>query len=128
MAGANADGSALSPAPATDGDGFVTAKNAFDYAKANDTGPDDDPQYKANACGSLVTLGSKRPYIPIPIQWQYLFPWQIIPDPAPEQIAQLRTRVEGELRNGILAAPLGALLERTEAQLAATVREQLPQR
>jgi hypothetical protein len=128
MANANADGSTLSPAPVTDSDGFVTAKDAFDYAKSTDTGPDDDPQYEANACGSAVTLGSKRPYIPIPSQWQYLFPWQIIPDPGPEQIAQLGAQVEAEVRNGRLAAPLGTLLDRTEEQVAATVRERLPRR
>jgi hypothetical protein len=125
MASANADGSALSPSPATNADGFVTAQDAFDYAKAADTGPDDDPQFSANACGAATTLGSKRPYLDVPVAWRYLFPWQIIPDPGPEQIAQLATRVEAQVRNGRLAKPLLAAFDKFGNDLSRLVKKQL---
>lgn len=125
MAGAYTDGSALSPQPATDSEGFVNAKNAFDYGKATDTGADDDPQFSANACGAATTLGSHRPYIQIPIHWRYLFPWQILPDPGPEQIAQLAARVDTALRNGRLAKPLSALFDNVGAETSEIIKERL---
>lgn len=128
MAGAHADGSALSPSPATDSDGFVTAKGAFDYAKATDTGADDDPQFSANVCGAVTTLGSPRRHVKIPILWRYLFPWEILPDPGPEEIAQLAARVEAALRNGSLAKPLGARFDSVGGEISAIVREQVAKR
>jgi len=125
MAGGYADGSALSPEPAKDAEGFVSAQSAFDYAKATDTGPDDDPQFSADACGGGTTLGSHRPYIHIPVQWRYLFPWQVIPDPGPEQIAQLAARVQTELRTGRLAKPLSAAVDQLGVQITRTVKTQV---
>ena len=127
MAGAHADGSALSPEPTTDAAGFVTAQGAFDYAKATDTGPDDDPQFSANACGAATSLGAERPHIRIPVDWRYLFPWQIIPDPGPEEIARLGRQIEAEIRSGRLAAPLGVELEKAGLQVSKLVKKQLKQ-
>jgi hypothetical protein len=127
ITGAHADGSALSPAPATDAAGFVTAQGAFDYAKATDTGPDDDPQFSANACGAATSLGAERPHIIIPIPWRYLFPWEIIPDPGPEEIARLATQIEAEVRSGRLATPLETELDRARLQVSRLVKKQLKQ-
>jgi len=125
VAGAHADGSALSPEPATNADGFVTAQGAFDYAKATDTGADDNPQFSGDTCGRATTLGSKRPHIRIPVAYRHLYPWQIVPDPGPEQIAQLATRVEGEIRNGRLAKPLIGAFDKFGADLTRLAKKQL---
>jgi hypothetical protein len=123
MNGSHTDGSALSPAPAKNADGFVTARNAFDYAKLTDTGPDDNPQFSADSCGAAATLGSKRPFIEIPVAWRYLFPWQIIPDPGPEQIAGLAARVEAGIRNGRIAKPLSGAFGDLRAKVNRLVKQ-----
>ena len=125
MAGAEPDGSALSPAPTTDAQGFVTAQDAFDYALDTDTGPDDDPQFQANMCGEATTLASGRVYIPIPLPWRYPFPWQILPDPSPEQIAEIVAALGPELQSGRLASPLSSVLDRVGSEIAGVVREAL---
>ncbi len=125
MTGANADGSMLSPLPATDGAGFVTAQTAFDYAKATDTGIHDDPQFSGNACGRSTALGSERRHIKIPVEWRYLFPWQIIPDPGPDQIARLAAQIQAEVRSGRIAGPLSAELDKVGLQISKLVKKQL---
>jgi hypothetical protein len=123
MNGAYTDGSALSPTPAKNSDGFVTAKNAFDYAKLTDTGPDDNPQFSADACGAATALGSKRRSLEIPVAWRYLFPWEIIPDPGPEQIQSLAARVEAGIRNGRLTKPLSGALGDLRAKINRVVKQ-----
>jgi acyl-CoA hydrolase len=57
--GATASGGALSSKPIANLDGLVSIKAACDWAKANDTGSDDDPQYadQPPGCGSRIFLG-----------------------------------------------------------------------
>ena len=87
MAWANPDGSSISPNADTNVDDRVSAAEAFVYGKANDTGPDDNPQYAENApCGGAANFGGVRRPIFIPPLYRYLFPWQILPDPPPEQV------------------------------------------
>jgi Peptidase C13 family/FG-GAP-like repeat len=52
-------GANLPTKPNPNFDGLVSIKAACDWAKANDTGKDDDPQYgdKPAGCGSWITLG-----------------------------------------------------------------------
>jgi FG-GAP-like repeat/Peptidase C13 family len=59
LAGATPAGSALPSKPGPNLDGLVSIKAACDWAKANDTGPDDDPQYadQPAGCGSNIYLG-----------------------------------------------------------------------
>ncbi len=125
MAGAQPDGSVLSPAPAKDAQGFVTAQNAFEYARDTDTGSGDDPQFQANACGAATTLASERPFIPIPIPWRYPFPWDILPDPSPEQIAELVGAPEPALESGRLASHLSEVLNNVGSEIARAVRDTL---
>ena len=56
--GATPAGAALPSKPATSADGGVSIKAACDWAKANDTGTGDDPQYadKPAGCGSNIFL------------------------------------------------------------------------
>ncbi len=56
--GATPAGAALPSKPATSADGGVSIKVACDWAKANDTGTGDDPQYADNpaGCGSNIFL------------------------------------------------------------------------
>jgi hypothetical protein len=56
-------GASLPSKPNPNLDGLVPIKAACDWAKANDTGPDDDPQYgdKPAGCGSWMTLGVDPP-------------------------------------------------------------------
>jgi hypothetical protein len=123
IAGAYPDGSALSPSPSTNPRGVVTAQDAFDYALKTDTGPDDDPQFQSNACGATTTLASDRPFIPIPIPWRYPLPWDILPDPSPEQIAELVLALAPELESGRLASQPSAVLDSLGSEIARVVRE-----
>jgi len=65
ITGTIASGSALASPPAQSLDGLVSMKASFDWAKANDTGKDDDPQYgdHPGGCGCSMYLGIK-PQIP----------------------------------------------------------------
>ncbi len=56
-------GASLPSKPNPGFDGVVSIKAACDWAKANDTGSDDDPQYgdKPAGCGSWITLGVNPP-------------------------------------------------------------------
>jgi hypothetical protein len=88
-----------------------------------DIGTGDDPQFAANApCGADSTLWGSRRFIPIPSPWRYLFPWQIIPDPSPEQIRQLSAEIEARLRSGALPAELGAVFGQLRAQIDDAVK------
>jgi hypothetical protein len=120
MAGTTPDGTALNPPAST---GAVTAEDAFDWALMTDLGTGDDPQFAANApCGADATLWAGRLFIPIPLPWRYLFPWEIIPDPGPEQIRQLSTEIQARLRSGALPAELGAVFGQLRAQLDDAVK------
>ncbi len=59
LCGATAAGGALASKPNPNLDGLVSIKAACDWAKANDTGSDDDPQYadQPPGCGSRIFLG-----------------------------------------------------------------------
>ncbi len=59
IAGTTAAGAALSSPPPHNLDGMVSMKASCDWAKANDTGSDDNPQYgdKPPGCGSSIFLG-----------------------------------------------------------------------
>jgi hypothetical protein len=46
--------------------------------------------------------------VEVPPLWQYLFPWEILPDPGPEQIVQLAQQVAQRLASGDVAAAVGA--------------------
>lgn len=63
--------------------------------------------------------------IPIPIAWRYLFPWQILPDPGPEQILQLSAEVEARVRSGALPESLSAVFEQVQARIDEAVRRAL---
>ncbi len=56
--GATAYGASLPHPPDADGSGRVSMREAFDYSKAYDTKPEDDPQYgdKPAGCGANVYL------------------------------------------------------------------------
>jgi hypothetical protein len=109
MAKANPDGSALMPSPMANLEGQVTAWDAFAYAKATDPATIDDRQFGQNtACGGAATLGNGRLIVEVPPLWQYLFPWEILPDPGPEQIVQLAQQVAQRLASGDVAAAVGA--------------------
>jgi hypothetical protein len=123
MARANPDGSALAEDPDTDHSGAVSAAEAFNYALANDTGPDDDPQYAQNSpCGGAATLAPARFYIPIPPLWQYLFPWQILPDPGPVEIGGLVTRLGQALQSPEFRATLAKAIQQEANPAMAAVR------
>lgn len=59
VTGTNPAGSVLSSPPPQNLDGMVSMKAACDWAKANDTGSDDDPQYadQPAGCGASIFLG-----------------------------------------------------------------------
>ena len=65
LSGATPAGAALASPPTPNLDGLVSMKAACDWAKANDTGSDDDPQYgdQPAGCGSNIFLGI-TPYLP----------------------------------------------------------------
>ena len=65
ITGATPAGAALSSPPPLSLDGLVSMKAACDWAKANDTGADDDPQYgdQPAGCGSHIFLGI-TPFLP----------------------------------------------------------------
>ncbi len=54
-------GTALASKPCPDFDGQVSIKASTDWAKTNDTGKDDNPQYadKPAGCGSSISLGAQ---------------------------------------------------------------------
>jgi len=123
MALANPDGSSLASSPDSNGDGVVSAKEAFNYALATDLGVGDTPAYGENSfCGGATTLNLKRRIIYVPPLYQYLFPWQILPDPAPEQIGQIAVQIAEGLQKGTLRQSLGATLQGMQAELTNTVR------
>jgi hypothetical protein len=59
IAGATPYGAALAADPDTNHDGLMSMKEACNYALANDTGADDNPQYADNpaGCGTSIFLG-----------------------------------------------------------------------
>ncbi len=59
LCGTTVAGGALASKPNPNLDGLVSIKAACDWAKANDTGSDDDPQYadQPPGCGSRIFLG-----------------------------------------------------------------------
>jgi hypothetical protein len=59
ITGTTAPGAALSSPPTPNLDGLVSMRAACDWAKANDTGSDDNPQYadQPAGCGSQIFLG-----------------------------------------------------------------------
>lgn len=59
ITGTNAAGNLLSSPPPQNLEGMVSMKAACDWAKANDTGSDDDPQYadQPAGCGASIFLG-----------------------------------------------------------------------
>ena len=63
ITGATPAGGALSSKPTPNFDGFVSMKAACDWAKANDTGSDDNPQYadQPAGVGSNIFLGVAPP-------------------------------------------------------------------
>jgi len=63
ITGSTPAGGALSSKPNPNFDGFVSVKAACDWAKANDTGSDDNPQYadQPSGVGSNIFLGVAPP-------------------------------------------------------------------
>ncbi len=90
MAGTTESGGTLSPMPTQDAQHRVSAQAAFDWSKTRG-GPDDNPQFKQkNACGGALTLApDKAGIVFVPPIWKRLWPWEILPDPSPEQIRTL---------------------------------------
>jgi hypothetical protein len=120
MAGTYPDGSTLSPPAAS---GPPSAQEAFSYALAVDD--EDDPQFATAGDGANCTLTASSRWIDLPGSWRFLFPWQILPDPSPEQIAELSSRVDQLLASGELRGPLSDALEATAASIANAVRDRL---
>ena len=121
VAGTTPDGTALSPPAAV---GPPTAGQAFNYALTTDTGVGDTPQFQASGDGANCCIGVARHYIPIPVEWRFLFPWQILPDPGPEEIAELSVEVDRLARTGRLSAELGEVFGSVEARISEVVASQ----
>ena len=123
MAWANPDGSSISPTADTNVDDRVSASEAFVYAKANDTGPDDNPQYAENApCGGAANFGGIRRPIFIPPLYRYLFPWQILPDPPPEQVEKLAIELRKQLKSKSFRQGIAESIEDERNSLTKVVR------
>jgi hypothetical protein len=122
MAATLPDGSALLPPAAP---GAPTARQAFDYALATDVGTGDDPQFQSNLCGGDCTLAEPRWPFLVPPWWRYLHPWDILPDPSPEAIAQLRVDVDGLVRSGDLSKVVSDRFDSARASVTDAVRDGL---
>ncbi len=119
MAQSGPDGSTLPHEPDTNDSGAVSASEAYVYAETYN-GSSDTPLYEATVCGSACSLAADRPYIPIPVHWRHLFPWQILPDPGPEQIQQIRESLSRLLgAESPARGELAALLQRHDAEARA---------
>jgi hypothetical protein len=122
MASTTPDGTALSPPAAS---GPPTAQQAFDYAQATDVGNGDDPQFQTSGGGESCTLAPYIEVVPLPWRWRYLLPWQIIPDPSPEQISELASEVRALVASGELSRPLSEIFDSAAAEVTAIVRDRL---
>jgi hypothetical protein len=118
MAGTTADGTAVSTPAGSDP---PTAQQAFDWALATDTGVGDTPQFGSSGGGAGCRFGAPRWYIPIPVNWRYLFPWEILPDPGPDEILDLATQVDALAREGKLTEPVGSLFASVQERLSVLV-------
>ena len=126
MAWANPDGSSISPNADTNVDDRVSAAEAFVYAMANDTGPDDNPQYAENApCGGAANFGGLRRPIFIPPLYRYLFPWQILPDPPPEQVEKFAIQLAKQLKSRSFRQVIAESIEGERNSLTKVVRTAL---
>ena len=126
MAGTTPDGTALSPPVAT---GPPTAQQAFDFALDTDTEYGDDPQFQAISGGENCTLAESVYWIPIPILWRYLLPWQILPDPPPdnpEDISELASQVSALVAAGQLSRPLVEVSTASTIGIVEAIRTLLP--
>lgn len=125
MAGTTESGGTLSPMPAQDTSHHVSAQSAFDWSKTRG-GIHDNPQFKQNmACGGALTLApAKSGIVVIPPIWKHLWPWEILPDPSPEQIRTLGDHIAVEASAGrIIAGAAGIAAARTRiAALAGGIR------
>ena len=119
---------------ATGGDKAVpsgppTAQQAFNYALDTDTEYGDDPQFQAVSGGQNCTLAETVYWIPIPILWRYLFPWQILPDPPPdnpEDISELASQVSALVAAGQLSRPLVEVSTASTIGIVEAIRTLLP--
>jgi hypothetical protein len=108
------------------GDGEVSAIEAFNYAKANDLGGGDCPQFGQNdPCGGSCTLALHRRIVVIPSIYRYLFPWQILPDPSPKQVQQLAGRIGALLQSQKFRSALAASVKEGSGRLEDVVRAAL---
>lgn len=74
MAGINPDGSSLAASPVSSS-GCVSAGAAFQYAKANDTGTADNPQFQQNnSSAGAVCLNDNRVPVQVPQNFRFLPP------------------------------------------------------
>ena len=89
---------------------------------ATDTGYGDDPQFQAIGGGESCTLAKTVDWVQIPIAWRYLFPWEILPDPSPENVARLASEVSALVAGGELSRPLVEVLEASTFRVAEAIR------